>query len=171
MKIRVAIAAWLFAASFPAYAQTGKYTIDFPKGWSAPTTADGAEESRAPSSLGDVWCRANSNNMPSLATVTQTDINTMHGAAWDTKTWSDVITVPADKMQISAGVSTQVDGHLVQKVTVAFSEDVFGAKVTGRFVSHVLVGRMVNAACFSRSDAFDSLLDLFEKTVSSLRPA
>ena len=155
----------------PAHAQAAKYTIDFPLGWSAPVESDGAAVSRAPANIGDTWCRANSNPMPSLAQSTQEELNKEFADPWDAATWADVLTVAADKIQPSAGTSALVDGHLVQKVTLVFADDVFGGKVTGRFVSHVLVGRMVNAACFTRSEAYDSLKDMFEKTLLSLKPA
>jgi hypothetical protein len=160
-------------AGLPAYAGPGdKYTIDFPKDWSAPVLdPDGkTTEARAPQSMGDVWCRANSNDMPSLADSTQAELNTQHAALWSAQTWAGVLSEPVDKIQISDGASTQVDGHLVQEVTMVFAEDVFGAKVTARLVSHVLVGRMVGAACFTRSETFDGVKDLFEKTVTSLKP-
>src|SRR6185503_3769061 len=112
-------------AGLPAYAGPGdKYTIDFPKGWSAPVLdPDGkTTEARAPKSMGDVWCRANSNDMPSLANMTQAEINRQHAAPWTAQTWAGVLSEQVDKIQISDGASTQVDGHLVQEVTMVFAE-------------------------------------------------
>ncbi len=161
-------------AGLTAYAQAGAtYTIGPPEGWTMQPQTDNNTEWRAPEAVGDAWCRANSNAMPSLADSTQAQINSDHGDVWDAEAWADVLSVPKDNFQIIPGTnaSTLVDGHLTQKATLVFADSVFGAKVTARFVSHVLPGRMVNAACFTRTETFDRFMTVFETTISSLEPA
>lgn len=170
MKRCVALACIMLAVASTAYAQQAGpgFTISIPNGWTSVASDDRTTEWRAPD--GGSFCRANSIDMPSLAKDTQGQLNEDYADVWDAATWGDVLTVPAEKIQVSAGVSAQVDGHLQQIATISFAEDMFGGtRMTGRFASHVLVGRMVNAACFAPSDAFDGVKDLFEKTVSSLR--
>lgn len=171
MKPVLALTLVILALYVPAHAQTaGKFTIDFPSGWGAPVTDGQNIEARAPESVGDAWCRANSTDMPSLANSTQQELNAQLAAPWSTKLWADVLTVDADKILTFEGVSKVVDGHLAQEVTIVFADSVFGKRVTGRFISQVLVGRMVNAACFSRNETFESLKPLFQTTISSLKP-
>ena len=159
-------------AALSAHAQTAaKYTIDFPAGWGAPVQDGQTIDVRAPESVGDAWCRANSNDMPSLANSTQASLNAQFATPWDAQTWGDVLTVDAGKILTFEGVSKVVDGHVVQEVTIVFADSVFGKKVTARIAAQVLVGRMVNAACFTRSETFEGLKPLFQTTINSLKPA
>jgi hypothetical protein len=166
----IALAA-LALLALPAHAQAPtKFAIDFPAGWTQ--TPDGENiEARAPESVGDAWCRANSHDMPALANSTQESLNADFEAPWDGATWGDVLTVEKDKFLPFEATSKIVDGHRVQEVTLVFVESVFGGKVTARIASHVLVGRMVNAACFTRSETFEGLKPLFQTTINLLKPA
>jgi hypothetical protein len=163
-------------AGLPAHAQNGaraktapKFAIDFPAGWAQ--TRDGENiEARAPESAGEAWCRANSHDLPSLANKTQDGLNAEFATPWDVATWADVLTVEKDKILAFEATSKITDGHVVQEVTLVMLESIFGKKITGRFSSQVLVGRMVNAACFTRSESFDGLKPLFQTTISSLKP-
>lgn len=163
-------------AGLPVHAQNQsrpkaapKFAIDFPAGWTQTPDGDNIE-ARAPDSVGDAWCRANSNDMPSLANNTQDQLNADFAEPWNAQTWSDVLTVQKGKLLPFEAVAKIVDGRRVQEVTLVLDESVFGKKVTGRFSSQVLVGRMVNAACFTRSETFDDLKPLFQATMDSLKP-
>jgi len=162
-------------AGLPAHAQNGsraktapRFAIDFPAGWAQ--TPDGENiEARAPESVGEVWCRANSHDMPTLANNTQDELNIKFGAPWDAATWADVLSIEKDKLLAFEAVSKIKDGHVDQEVTLVLMEGVFGKMVTGRFSAQVLVGRMVNAACFTRSEAFDAQKPLFQTTIDTLK--
>jgi hypothetical protein len=164
-------------AGLPAYAQNQsrpkpapKFAIDFPAGWTQTRDGDNIE-ARAPDTVGEAWCRANSNDMPSLAAKTQDELNADFAQPWNAPTWADVLTVPKEKLLRFEAIAKIVDGHRVQEVTLVLDESVFGKKITGRFSSQILVGRMVNAACFTRSETFDDLKPLFQTTIDSLKPA
>ncbi|HEV7692442.1 MAG TPA: hypothetical protein VGO52_16510 [Hyphomonadaceae bacterium] len=69
-------------AGLPAHAQNQsrpkaapKFAINFPVGWTQTPDGDNIE-ARAPDSVGEAWCRANSNAMPSLTGKTQDQLNT-----------------------------------------------------------------------------------------------
>jgi hypothetical protein len=164
-------------AALPAHAQNGsrpkaaaKFAINFPAGWTQTPDGDNIE-ARAPESVGEAWCRANSNDLASLATKTQDELNADFAEPWNAPTWADVLTVPKEKVLRFEAIAQIVDGHRVQQVTLVLDESVFGKKITGRFSSQILVGRMVNAACFTRSETFDDLKPLFQTTIDSLKPA
>lgn len=167
-RLLLAAAALLGLAAFTD--SGNHFTIDFPEGWSAPAAdADGNVQSDAPAAAGKAWCRANSNAMPDL-TATQDQINTVYSSPWDLATWASVLSVDPSKMQIAEGEARIVDGHVVQVVTMTLAPDLMGAEAKARFVSHVMTGRMVNAGCFSPSEAYDGMKTLFETVVSSLKP-
>jgi hypothetical protein len=153
------------------FADPGKhFTIDFPKGWSAPTSdADGNAQSDAPSPA-SVFCRANSVNLASLKGATQPALNSEYSKPLDKPTWAGVFSVDAAKIEISEGQARLVEGRIVQFVTMTLAADVFGAPMKARFVSHILPGHMVNAGCFAPTEAFDAMKPTFEKVVTSLKP-
>jgi hypothetical protein len=160
------------ALGLAGFTDAGKhFTIDFPNGWSAPTIDDddGSAHADAPSPV-NVFCRANSVNLASLKGATQTGLNSEYSKPLDKPTWAGVLSVDAAKVEISEGQARLVDGRIVQFVTMTLAADILGAPMKARFVSHILPGHMVNAACFAPPGSFDAMRPTFEAVVSSLKP-
>lgn len=169
IRITLAAIALVGGAAFTDPAQ--HFDIAFPDGWSTPVIdPDGNAESRGPEGGPTAWCRANSNPLATLVGVSQESLNTQYASPLSVETWGEVLSVDATKLQMSESVAAVVDGHVVHMATLTFTPDVFGAEVKGRFASHILTGRMVNAACFTVSPAYDTLKPAFEASVSSLKP-
>src|SRR5262249_40915016 len=158
--------------AFAAFTSAGKtFSIAFPSGWGTPVVDDaGNVQSNAAGNPNQAWCRANSNRMPSLDGVTQQKLNSDYVAPLDAATWASVLSIDATKMTLLERSSLLVDGHVVQYATLALDPAVLGQKATGRFVSHILVGRMVNAACFAAGDSYDAMKATFEAAINSLKP-
>lgn len=150
-------------------APDGKYTIDFPSGWSA-AEVDRHQNAESQSSDGRFWCRSNSNVMASLANSTQAHLNNEYKDPWTAETWAAVLSVPEESVSISEATAQIVDGHVVQKVTILFNKETFGDYKKARVISHVLVGRMTNAACFAPADEFKSVKPVFDQVINSLKP-
>ena len=160
------------AVSLAAFTHKTKlYSIEFPQGWSAPVTDErGNAQSNAPGSDDLVWCRANSNVMPSLKDSTQAQLNKEYAAPLDQATWADVLSVDRAKITLIDGQARVVNGVIVQFATISFAHDVLGLEAKGRFASHIMPGRMVNAGCFAGTAAYAGVKDVLEKVVTSLKP-
>jgi hypothetical protein len=157
------------AAAFTSTAKT--FSVDFPAGWSKPVVdTDGNVQSDAPGGTNQGWCRANSNPLATLKNSTQAQINATYGAPLDQATWASVLSVDPTKVKLLANSSKIVNGHVVQYATISFAADVVGVTATGRFASHILPGRMVNAGCFAPTKQFEFIKGAFESVVTSLKP-
>lgn len=169
IRLTLAAIALIGGTAFTDPAQ--HFTIAFPEGWTAPVIdPDGNAEARGPESGPTSWCRANSNPLATLVGFSQESLNTQYASPLSAETWGEVLSVDAAKMQMSESVAGIVDGHVVHMTTLTFTPDVFGVEVKGRFASHILSGRMVNAACFTVSPAYETQKPAFEASVSSLKP-
>lgn len=147
------------------------FAIDFPQGWSAPVVGeDGNVQSEAPGTPVPAYCRANSTPLASLKGATQASLNTQYRQPLDKATWAGVLSVDAAKVQISEGQARLVDGRIVQIVTMTLPADVMGVPMKARFLSYILPGRMVNAACFAGAESYEGMKTTLETVVTSLKP-
>ena len=144
-------------------------TIEFPSGWSAPTVdAGGSAESRGPD--GSAWCRANVVQLESLKKLSQADINASFIQPFDKKTWAEFYSIDVANLEVADGSARVVNGRNVQKVTITIAPSVMGQEIKMRGVAHLQPAHIVNAACFARSDSFESYRGLFETVITSLKP-
>ncbi len=149
-----------------------QFTVDFPEGWTvgAPN-ADGSVLATAPGNEA-LKCTAQSNPIPGLANVTQDQINTAMIAPFETATWADMLSLDAAKLTAEGTTANIIDGRLFQKGTVTLKAD---AAPSGKDVKiligvWILTGRLVSASCMTHATDYDAAKDMFEKTVSSIRP-
>ncbi|MFO1238031.1 MAG: hypothetical protein U1F24_13670 [Alphaproteobacteria bacterium] len=163
----------VFALGLMAFQDpAGRFTIDFPEGWTEmPPQGEGIHAVQAPAELGKVVCNAQSPDMPGLVGMTQDAINAEMSAPMDTAGWANILGVDAALVEVHKAEALPIDGKYLQFATLTMKAGAF-APVDVKAVMGVFVlpGRLVNAGCYAPMDAFDKVKDVFEKTVSSVRP-
>ncbi len=86
----------------------------------------------------------------------------------DAAGWASFIGQDPSTLKVSNTEVVDVDGKRQQIATLVMA-DGQGGSVTSRFSFIPAPGRVVNAACFARTDHFDGYAELFDKTVRSAR--
>ena len=149
----------------------GKFTVDFPEGWTPQTgLAPGLSGVQAPD--GATNCNAQSNEIPALAALTQDQINAELSKPMDLAGWANIVGIEASKMEVTDAESRDLGGMYMQIATLKLQAGAMGApiEVKARMAVIALTGRLVNAGCYTTPEKYDEMKDLFEKTVSSVRP-
>ena len=149
----------------------GKFTVDFPADWT-PQTGLAAGLSGVQSPDGATNCNAQSNEIPALAALTQDQINAELSKPMDLAGWANIVGIDASKMEVSDTESRDLGGMYMQIATLTLQPNAMGAPIAvkARMAVIGLTGRLVNAGCYTTPEKYDELKDLFEKTVSSVRP-
>ncbi len=149
---------------------TDAVSIDFPPDWEATAGAgEGIHAVKQPNDGGSgANCLIQSNSVPALASMTQEQINADMAQPMDAAGWASFIGQDPSTLKVSNTEVVDVDGKRQQIATLVMA-DGQGGSVTSRFSFIPAPGRVVNAACFARTDHFDGYAELFDKTVRSAR--
>ena len=151
----------------------GRYSIEFPKDWSAPVASGNSMQSQSPGETNQHrgWCRVNSNSLDSLKDAKQSDLNAEFAQPITLETWAGMLGLDQAKLAIEDGDAKVVEGTIVQGVTLRLAPGLAGeGEVKARIDSWILPGRVLNAACFANSEDFDDFEAQFREITSSVRP-
>ncbi len=150
-----------------------QYTVDFPEGWTvAPTDAQGITSANPAGEASGMSCNAQHNPMPGLAGFTQDQINTELSKPFDTASWANLLSMDIAILSSEATEAGVVDGKLLQigTVTIKASPGKNAVDMKARFAVWVMPSGLTIAGCFAQASNYDSVKDVFEKTIRSLHP-
>jgi hypothetical protein len=149
----------------------GKYTVEFPAGWSEPVQSheNGTVQSFAPEGQ-KAWCRTNSVELESLVGQTQEQMNSDYATPYDHDTWAGFLIVDPGSFSEADGEVRMSKGRVVQWATLTFKPAVMGEEVKARIAATVMPGHVVNAACFARSADYDRFATVYEAVLTSMKP-
>lgn len=174
--IRPGILARLLAAPLAFMAFTGLYhrgtqfTIEFPDGWSAPSSA-GNDIIQVKNETAGVICNAQTNFMATLKDSRLADLNARYSTVFTAADWADFLSVPVDEISVRTGERRPFGDAFFQVATLDVKPGTFVSSATViRFGTYILPGRVTMAACYASAASYADWEAVFEKTVSSLRP-
>jgi len=151
----------------------GRYTIDFPEGWTdMGDQGQGIHQVKAPETVANALCNAQSPDMPGLVGMTQEAINAEMSQPMDTAGWANILGVAdASLVTVEKAEAREIDGKYQQVATLVLKAGAFApVDMKAHMGGFVLPGHLVNAGCYSTMEDYDKVKDSFEKTIGSSRP-
>jgi hypothetical protein len=148
-----------------------KYTIDFPPDWKDLGIADtGFKGFRAPDGL--TVCTAKAADVPALANITQDQINAEFSKPMDIGGWVNLLGADASLVELVEGDAREIGGKYLQIATLSLKQgfESLPFETKARYGVVVIPGALIVAGCVTKPESFDQYKDVFEKTISSLRP-
>lgn len=148
----------------------GKFSIDFPEGWGEPTRTGELNAVKSPD--GKVNCNAYAPANAALAAATQEQINAEFSKPMDQAGWANILGVAPDKVEVTENEARPVGNTFLQIATVLVKKEAGMAPVDAkaRIGVYIVPGYLIDAGCYAPVDLFDANKELFEKTISSLKP-
>ena len=151
------------------YHRGNKLTIEFPDGWSKPTTdKEGIITTKGP---GGVLCNAQTNEPAGMKDLTLDQINSEFNHVFNAVDWGNIMSIDPANIAVSEGQKRPFGDAYYQIATLTLKPGTFGSnEVMMRFGAYVLPGRITMSGCYARSADFANWRPIFEQSVSSLRP-
>jgi hypothetical protein len=161
-----------FALALTAFQDPGgMFTVDFPEGWTPQTQGQGISAVQSPD-LPGVNCNAQAPEVPGTAATSQEQLDMEMKSPLAPATWASIMGIDPAKLQVSEGEARAIDGKYMQIATLAVDENALNnpVKMTIRLSLFAKPGRFYLAGCYAITETYPQVKDIFEKTVSSLRP-
>ena len=161
------------AASLALFAFAGatyrgdRASINFPDGWSGPRD-DGDGLITFKESSGAVNCNLQTKDVDDARYASLEQINAIEAHVYTGEDWADMLGVSSsDLTVINSELRPFADAYFhIATLRVKYQ----GTEAMVRYGFYVLPGRVSMAGCYARVDDYPKYADLFDKTITSLRP-
>jgi len=142
-------------------------SINFPDGWSGP---ENGEEGLVTfkESGGVANCNLQTKNVDDARYVSLDQINALEAHVYTVADWATLLGVSSsDLTVINSELRPFADAYFhIATLRVKYQ----GSEAMVRYGFYVLPGRISMAGCYARADDYPKYADLFDKTITSLRP-
>lgn len=150
-----------------AYYEGAFFTVTFPD-IGAPTEIEGGLiEVRDPDTGAN--CNVDTQEIPSLRSLTPDQINTQFGHVWTLAEWADLLGAPEATLEMVSTTAVERNGRFMQIATMRTTSSE-GAPITFMRGHFILPGRITMIGCYARTAIFPQYEARFDAAVRSLRP-
>ncbi len=147
-----------------------QFTVEFPDGWSAPTSLDNNIVEIKNEAAG-VICNAQSNFMATLKGSRLEDLNQRYNLVFKAADWANLLSIPENEVSVRKGERRAFGDAFFQIATLDVKAGTFVPSDTViRFGVYILPDRVTMAGCYASAASYSAWEAIFDKTVSSLRP-